>query len=308
MVDVSILIVCYKSRDLILDCLRGVFAHTAGCVYEVLLLDCSNDGALELAQAEFPAVRLVPNSENLGFGRGNNVLAEHATGAFLLLLNPDVIVTDNAIGELFRTAVERPRAGAVGGRTRLPDGSRDPGCRQFIPTLFRLMVSAVGGARFLNGALAEDAKEAAEVETLSGAFMLVRDDAWRQISGFDTSFFMYSEEVDLCHRLRQHGWSVVMTPKAEIIHLVGGGNGQSPRRIQLLTTAKMHFFRKFWSRPQVVLAGIILWLHGLIRVCLAALGSLILGRERARRLRQAYMGIVFQPSSWWSGFQKDKAP
>lgn len=302
MVDVSILIVCYKSRDLILPCLQGVEQFTTGCSYEVLLVDCSNDGATDLVRTEFPKTRIVENTENLGFGRGNNFLAEHATGSYLLLLNPDVIVTDDSIGELYRTAIARPDAGAVGGRTRLPDGTRDPSCTQVIPTLFRMTMAAVGGARFLNGALAEDATEPAEVEILSGAFMLVRRDAWLQVKGFDTSFFMYSEEVDLCVRIRQQGFSVLMTPCAEIIHLVGSGNSQNPRRILLLTTARMHFFRKFWNPWQVVLGGMLIWIHAAIRVAISTICFPLLGRNRARRLWDAYQPIVFQPAKWWFGF------
>jgi len=304
MIDVSILIVCYKSRDLILQCLRGVYLYTSGCTFEVLLLDCSNDGTVDLVKSEFPQVRVIDNCLNLGFGKGNNLLAKHATGEFLVLLNPDVIVNDNAIVELFRTAVALPHAGAVGGRARLPDGSRDPGSRQTVPTVRRLMIAAVGGAKLLNGALPENAREAAEVETLSGAFMLVRADAWREADGFDTSFFMYSEELDLCHRLRRQGRGIVMTPCAEVVHLVGGGQAQNPQRIQLLTTARMHFFRKYWNLPRTWLAGTVLWTHGFVRVLLGTIGGPLLGWDRACRLRQAYAGIVFQPQTWWGGFSR----
>jgi GT2 family glycosyltransferase len=304
MVDVSILIVCYRSRDLILQCLKGVDLYTRGCTYEVLLVDCSNDGTADLVRESYPRTRIIENTQNLGFGRGNNLLAEHATGRFLVLLNPDVVVNDDAIGELYRTAMAWPDAGAVGGRCRLPTGARDPGSKQFIPTLFRLAIAAMGGARFLNGALAETATEAATVETLSGAFMLVRSEAWHEAQGFDSSFFMYSEELDLCQRIKQQGWLIVMTPRAEIIHLVGGGDGQNPKRILMLTTSRMHFFRKFWRPWQVITGGALLWIHALIRVLLAFLGRIFLGKIRADRLKNAYGGIVLHPRNWWNGFQK----
>src|SRR5271156_2504812 len=93
-IDLSILMVCYKSRDLIADCLRGVYQHTTGCRFETLLVDCSNDGTAELVQREFPQVRVIDNDVNLGFASGNNFLAERAEGRYLLLLNPDTIVSD----------------------------------------------------------------------------------------------------------------------------------------------------------------------------------------------------------------------
>ena len=303
MIDVSILIVCYKSRDLILACLEGVYQYTTGCTYEVLLVDCSNDGTVELVKEAYPQTRIIDNSENLGFGKGNNFLAERATGQFLVLLNPDVIVSDNAIGELYRTALAMPEAGTIGGLTRLPDGTWDPSCKQVIPTLYRTLLFALGAGRFLNGGLPDSATEPAEVETLCGAFMLVRSDVWHQVGGFDTSFFMYSEELDLCQRIRKQGWRVVMTPKAVIIHLVGGGDNLGPRRILLLTTARMHFFRKFWAWPYVVMGGILVWMHAAVRVAIGTLGGGLLKRERAQRLRDAYKPIVFQPQTWWYGFR-----
>ncbi|MGC1274994.1 MAG: glycosyltransferase family 2 protein [Planctomycetaceae bacterium] len=307
MVEVSILIVCYKSKDLIEACLEGVFAHTQGVDFEVLLLDCSNDGTVDLVAGRFPKVRIVENDENLGFARGNNVLATHALGKYLLLLNPDTVVETNAIGELYRTAVRHPEAGAVGGRARRADGSRDPGCRQAVPSLSRLVVAALGGAKLLNGALAEDAVTPDEVETLSGAFMMVRADVWREHGGFDTSFFMYAEELDLCYRLRRAGYAVMMTPAAEIVHLVGGGNAMNPSRILNISKARMHFFRKFWTSRQVVLAGLILWLHGAIRFAAGWAGDRLLRWNRGKQLQAAYADVVLTPSSWWQGFSRGDA-
>ena len=306
-IDLSILIVCYKSRDLILQCLRGVHEHTAGCRYEVLMVDCSNDGAIDLVKAEFPSTRIIENSENLGFGKGNNFLEAYAVGQYLLLLNPDVIVTDDAISELYRSAVARPEVGAIGGRTRMLNGQRDPGCRQFAPTLFRLAVCVIGGARFLNGGLKETATAPENVETLLGAFMIVRRDAWQEVGGFDTSFFMYSEELDLCQRLIQRGWSVMMTPRAEIIHLVGGGDGQNPKRVFLMTKARMHYFRKYWNRFHVALGGFLLWFHAVVRVVLGTVCLPLIGRDRARRLQKAYSPIAFHPGTWWRGFENENA-
>src|SRR5689334_25209226 len=101
--DLSILIVCYGSRQLIGDCLRSIYSHTSGCSFETLLVDCSNDGTMDFVKQEYPQVRVIDNSENLGFGAGNNFLAERAQGKYLVLLNPDTVVSDDSIGELYRT-------------------------------------------------------------------------------------------------------------------------------------------------------------------------------------------------------------
>ena len=179
-----------------------------------------------------------------------------------------------------------------------PDGSRDPGCRQTVPSLSRLTLAALGGAKLLNGAIAEDATVPGEAETLSGAFMMVRTDAWQALRGFDTSFFMYAEELDLCYRLRQAGYPVLMTPTAEIVHLVGGGNALNPSRILNIAKARMHFFRKFWTRPRVVTAGLILWGHGAIRYAAGWTGEVLIRWERGRQLRMAYAAVVLTPSGY----------
>lgn len=305
MVDVSVLIVCYKVRHLISQCLEGIYKHTSGCTYEVLLLDCSNDGTINIVRANFPAVRIVDNSENLGFGRGNNLLAKHATGRYLLLLNPDTIVSDNAIGNLYFTALAFPKAAAIGGRSRLPNGSRDLGCRQVFPTLGRIAISAVGGTSLISGWLPEEANEAREVETVHGAFMIVSSEAWAAVDGFDPSFFMYSEEMDLCHRLRMRGHSIVMTPHAEIVHLVGSGKQFDAHRQQLIAQARMHFLWKHWSPLASVVGACLLWSHAFVRYCAGLLGSTLATKRRAQELCECHKGIVFHPSGWWWGFRSD---
>jgi GT2 family glycosyltransferase len=303
-VDVSVLIVCYKALDLIGDCLRGLYAHTTGCRFEVLLLDCSNDGTVEFVRTSYPRTRLIENTENLGFGRGNNRLAEFATGRYLVLLNPDTLVHDDAIGELFRTAEATPGVGAVGGWARRADGSRDPGCQQFLPTFWRLTLVALGGARLLNGAIPENATAPGPAEILSGAFMLVPADVWREVGGFDTSFFMYSEEVDLCYRISRTGRPVIMTPRAEITHLVGGGSSLNPRRTLMITTARMHFLRKFWSPASATIGGFLLWLWAAFRFFGGSLLSFLpFKRDRALALRDSYRDIVLSPRLWWRGYQ-----
>jgi GT2 family glycosyltransferase len=308
MVDVSVLIVCYKSKDLIEACLEGVFANTSGVAFEVLLLDCSNDGTVPFVAERFPNVRIVPNDENLGFARGNNVLAGHARGRYLLLLNPDTIVRTNAIGELYATALRLPEAGAIGGRARRADGSRDPGCRQTVPSLPRLAFAAVGGAKLLNGAIPEDATEPGEAEALSGAFMMVRADVWNELRGFDDSYFMYAEELDLCYRMRRAGYPLLMTPAAEIVHLVGGGNATNPFRMLNIAKARMHFFRKHWPRSRALLGGLLLWAHGAIRYAGGTAAGALVGWERGRRLQLAYAPVVLTPSTWWQGFSDGRNP
>lgn len=301
--DVSILIVCYKSLDYIDDCLSSLFRFVVGCRFEVLLLDCSEDGTIEFVRESYPSVRIVDNHENIGFSKGNNRLAEQARGKYLLLLNADTYLTDDAVSELYRCAerYKPSELGAIGGRARLPDGRRDPGSRQSFPTLTKLAISTVGGAKWLNGALPENATQPGAVESLSGAFMMVPASVWEAMGGLDESFFAYCEEMDFCHRLQIAGLPVIMTPTAEIVHLGGGGSHRSERSV-MKAQALMHLLRKHWSSSQVIAAGLLIWSHGLARAVAGYIGKPI-SRQKSAELVSAFGPLVRSPRSWWHGFR-----
>ena len=302
-VELSILIVCYKSASLIGDCLRGIFDHTRGCTYEVLLLDNSADRTAELVERDFPAVKIIPTQRNLGFAGGNNELARHAAGEFVLLLNPDTLVRDNALGELVAFARATPQAGAWGGVTILPSGARDPSCMQALPTLGRIAVSMLGRGKSVRGGLPDPASKSGEVEILTGAFMMLSAERWRQLGGFDESFFMYSEEVDLFYRLRQRGLPVLMTPAATVVHLVGSGSTWNPRRQMAQMQGRMHFMRKHHGWLYATAAGWMYWFHAAFRVAGGHLLGWAMNPAKARDMREACLPLVLSPARWWRGYQ-----
>ncbi len=304
--DLSILIVCYRSLSYIGDALEGVFTHTSGCSFEVLLTDCSDDGTLEWIAKNYPKVKCIPTDQNLGFAAGNNFLAKHARGRRLLLLNPDVIVEDNAIGELFRCSKDFPDAGAWGGVTRLPSGAVDPGCRQSTPTLKRLALAAIGQEKRTIGGLVEDAAEPDEVEGLSGAFMMLDRETWNQFGGFDTEFFMYAEELDLCYRLRMSGRPLIMTPRARIIHLVGGGDAINARRATAIAKAKMHFLRKHRGNVYATAAGMLYWIASFNRGALGSVISRLKTDQRAEKMQGAFWPVAARPDRWWTGYPRNQ--
>lgn len=302
--DISVLIVCYRSKDLVLKTLDGLYRHTEGCRFEVLLTDCSHDGTEQVVGQRFPGVRILSAPENLGFARGNNFLAQHARGRFLLLLNPDVEIHENAVGELFLCAAQHTAAGAWGGVTYLRNGQVDPGSRQSTPTLKRLCLAAVGLERWTIGGLPPTETQPREVEALSGAFMMLSTPRWRELGGFDESFFMYAEELDLCYRLRSGGFPLIMTPHARVIHLVGSGAGRSPQRLAAITRAKMHFLRKHRGALVAGVGGVLMWAAALKKVLAAKVVGCFSRNERFRDIAEAYALTVFRPRDWWSGYPR----
>jgi N-acetylglucosaminyl-diphospho-decaprenol L-rhamnosyltransferase len=300
--EASVLIVCYKSKAFILNALSGLFEHTDGVDFEVLLTDCSQDGTEELVAVAYPQVRIISTNENLGFAKGNNFLAKHAKGKRLLLLNPDVLLHDNAIGALFQCSERFPDTGAWGGITLLSNGRIDPSCQQTIPYLGRLTMIIFGMATKVVGGVKIDATEPSRVEGLSGAFMMIDRQMWNDLGGFDETFFMYAEELDLCYRLQKQGKELIMTPNATLTHLVGSGSAVNPKRTLSITKAKMHFFWKHFHPFYAMLCGVCLWIHALSRsiggFCMQCFGS-----KRHGALAASHWPLVCSPSGWWMGYR-----
>jgi N-acetylglucosaminyl-diphospho-decaprenol L-rhamnosyltransferase len=300
--DASVLIVAYKSRDYIGACLAGLLEHTRGVALEVLLLDNSGDGTIDLVREQFPTVRLIENHRNLGFAAGNNLLARHARGTYLLLLNPDTVVRDNAVGELLGFAKSKPDAGAWGGVTVLPDGRTDPGCFQVYPTLWTAFINAIGLGRFMGGGLDKSLRRPSRVQILTGAFAMIRRELWDELGGFDESFFMYREDADLCYRIARRGMAIWATPSARIRHDVGSGNWRNPNRVMYLFRSFMHFQRKHHGRAYVLAAGGLAWLHAAVRIAGSVVLRPVIGAGRATVVRQAFGPVLRHTDEWWHGF------
>ena len=225
-IDASIVIASRNSRAYIERTLRRV----AGAGREVIVVDsASTDGTVAVVRERFPVVRLVELEVNTGYGGALNEGARLATGEYLLLMNADAWpARQDSLERLVSFADGAPAAGAVGPRLLYPDGSLQRSVRGF-PTLWRLgteylflrwlgprsrALNAFYGAGF-------DHDSVADAEFLVGAVLLFRRQAFEDVGGFDPSFFMFNEEVDLCYRLRRAGWRIVFTPGSEFVHIGG---------------------------------------------------------------------------------------
>lgn len=225
--DVSIIVVSYNAKEHLERCLAAV----AGGPHEVIVVDnASTDGSPELVRERFPSVRLVESGENRGFGAGNNAGMRVASGRYFLLLNSDAWPVGDAIDALVRFADANPEAGVAGPKIVGTDGRLQASVRGF-PTLWRLAteyfflrklaprsraLNAFYGAGFDYGSVRD-------ADFLMGAVLLLRREAVDEVGGFDESFFMFSEETDLCFRMHRAGWRVEFFPGAEFVH-VGGAS------------------------------------------------------------------------------------
>jgi len=234
--DVSIIIVSWNTKEILIDCLESIFEQTRDTEFEVVVVDnCSSDGSVEMVASEFPQVRLIENSENKGFAAANNQGMTISRGRYVLLLNPDTIVLDGAIQKTVNYADQNSEAGVVGCRVIWPDGRRQNSCFRF-PTL---ALVAIGSTLFFRMAKSLyhpllnpdrypylDFNQEQNVDAVAGCFFLVRRKVIDQVGMFDEDFFMYGEEAEWCHRIAKEGWRIRYFPGAEIIHLYGASSSQ----------------------------------------------------------------------------------
>ncbi|BAY23083.1 putative glycosyltransferase [Calothrix sp. NIES-2100] len=268
-ISVSIIIVNYNGIDVLPDCLNSIetFIHTPN--YEIILIDnASSDGSPELVAEKYPHIHLIRQSENRGFGAGNNAGAKVATGEFLFLLNSDTILISNILPHLIEVMHSHPEVGIIGPKLLNPDGSLQ------ISVSPALGIKGEYQARQLHqfsqkasnlDLLEQKFQKMQEVDIVVGAAFFVRSSLFHALGGFDENFFMYFEESDLCQRAQNMVYKILYTPHVSLIHLKGYSIQKSAnamaveyRRSQLYYYQKhrplweqfvlrLYLFSKFWG-------------------------------------------------------------
>lgn len=223
-IRVSVVVVNWNAGDALQDCLASVAADgLAGC--EVILVDnASSDGSLAAARARWPQVRIVETGANLGFAGGANRGAAVAHGDVVVFLNPDARVEPGALRTLIDTMLPRPTVGIAGGGLRAPDGRWQPAAARFAPVRHLLLDTTPGRLLDRRRTLPY------EVDWVYGTFMAVRRDLFRQLGGFDAAYFLYGEDMDLCHRAARVGARTLLVPAARAVH---GANVSATQRFGL---------------------------------------------------------------------------
>ncbi len=251
MADLTLVIVSWNVCELLRRCLQSILA-TEGDVEIVVVDNASTDGSPEMVQEAFPQVRLIANEENRGFTAANNQGLALAQGRALMLLNPDTEVVEDALATMVEYLDAHPKVGALGPRLLFPDGRQQPSRRRF-PTFATALVESTviqewwADNRILRRYYMADTPDDAiqPVDWVVGACLLVRREAYEQVGGLDEGFFMYSEELDWCKRIKDAGWEVVYLPTATVLHHEGKSSEQVvPARHIRFQTSKVRYFRK----------------------------------------------------------------
>ena len=264
LVDLAIVVVSANDAHWLSRCLSSVLDHAGEATLDVVVVaNGCTDGTRELVESDFPRARVV-SAPNRGFSYGNNRGIERAQARYYLLLNPDTEIVSGDFDELIAMMDARPRVGLVGVRQVTADGTLWPTIRRF-PSVTRALGEAMfserwpihpawAGERVLDMARYE---MEGECDWPLGAFMLARREALLSAGLLDERFFIYSEEPDLCRRIKQAGWSVRHLPRMTIVHHAGKG-GIRPRNVAQETYARIQYARKWFGpvRRRLYLAAV----------------------------------------------------
>ena len=290
---VSVVMVNYNGGKFVEQAVRAVLRSTG--LVEVFVADNgSTDGSLSLLQtlAERDArLHVIELGQNLGFTRASNVALRRASGDYLLLLNPDCIVEHGTIERMLKALTDHPQAGMAGCLIRNPDGSEQVGCRRAVPTPWRSLVRVLhlnrlkpNHPRFQTFLLDQEPLpgQPIPVESISGAFMLVRREAMEQVGLLDEGYFLHCDDLDWCMRFRRAGWQVLFVPDVEVVHYKGVCSAKKTLFVEWHKHKGMvRFYRKFF-RHQYPLP-----LMGLVIAAVWARFGLIASATIFRRLSGA---------------------
>ncbi len=267
---ISVVIVNYRVPALLRECLLSLRASRDAGPVEVIVVDNnSGDSSQAMVASEFPEVRWVGLKSNAGFGKACNAGGRMAGGHYLLLLNPDTVVREDTLAACAAFLEQHPEAGLLGPKILNPDGSLQVSCRRSFPTPLVAFYRFTGLSRLLPKSRVFgrynltylDPDQTAEVDAVSGSFMMMPRELFLRLGGFDESFFMYGEDLDLCRRVHEEGAKVYYYPGTQIVHFGGRSSAQRSLRSRVrFYEAMLIFSRKYRHLREAFLPGWLVYL------------------------------------------------
>ena len=285
--QLSIVIVNWNSKNYVRDCLKNIELTKGKLQIQTIVVDgASFDGCDQMIASEFPSTNFVQSLENKGFGHANNLGVEHARASLLLLLNPDTIVHSGAIKSLFSTLTSRSNVGLVGAKLLNTDGTLQRSSVLADPTPLNQALSSdllhkhLPRSSLWKTHKAYSTGSPTSVDSVSGACMATYTDLFRKVSGFSPEFFMYSEDLDLCYKIRQEGKEVFYDPNAIITHH-GGGSTSTQKSKNSIIALRSSLYIYIKKRNGMTTASIYLFAQQIIAILRISLLSIMLLHRRS---------------------------
>ena len=266
MFDLSIIILAYKSKADLARLLPSVYTSQTSRTFEVFVVDNgSDDGTVpwlrsESVNGKYKNFRLIEN-QNTGFAHGNNLAIKQAQGTYILLLNPDTELRPDTLESMLEFMDSKPDVGISGCKVVKPDGSLDLACRRKFPNPWNAFARLFLFSNSNYNMLASDPDKSQEVDSVMGAFLLIRKSLIEKIGLLDESFFMYGEDIDWCWRCKQAGFKVWYFPRTKITHFKGSSSKKTPfKALKWFHDAMWIFYQKHYAGKYFFLLNWLVWL------------------------------------------------
>ncbi len=287
--DLSIIIVNWNSVEFLKKCLASVKAGTHGIHYEIIVIDSASfDGCEEMLRKHYPEVVFIQSQENVGFARANNIAFEKSRASKLLFLNPDTEIDDSAIDIIYNSLQELPEAGAVGCKLLNTDRTIQTSCIQSFPTILnqtldseflrrRISTSSLWGM----APLFNNNQEPSIVDAISGACIMMERKTFEQIGKFSEEYFMFTEDIDLCYKVKNAGYLNYYVPEASIVHH-GGGSSQEAKSnfaVVMMRESMYQFLTKTKGHSYAWCYRIFMLFSALLRLFTLWISSVVFKRQ-----------------------------
>ncbi|UCD33434.1 MAG: glycosyltransferase, partial [Desulfobacterales bacterium] len=290
--DLSIIIINWNTRELLKSCLKSVFSAVKQIDFEVFVVDNGSwDGSPEMVKAKLPRVMLIQNDRNLGFARANNIAIKRAAGRYIALVNSDIVISEEAAEEIVRFLDENPRIGAAAPQYMNSDGSKQNSFDNF-PSLTTELINksllrAIFPGKYPSKKI--DYEGPLSVESVIGAFFVLRVQALESVGLLDEGYFFFLEETDLCLRLKNAGWRIVHIPWIKIHHLQGQSKDRAPGKAWIeYYRSTYRFFRKNRAKASYIILRILKLVKLMVNFLLTT-GALLVTFCMQRRLRRKFL-------------------
>jgi len=304
MLDLSICVVSYSTKDLLKQCLESIYRETKGISFEIFIVDnASIDGSVEMVKNNFPNVNLIKNKKNLGFASASNQAIKDSKGRYILLLNPDTVILNSSLNKLVKFMDSHSEAGVVGPQILNPNRtfqfSYDEGISlkiffnifilsNLLP-LFKILLIPIKKVKhyFRKSQGMEHHLKIKEVGRIRGCCLLVRQEVIEQVGLMDEQFFMYCEEVDWEYRMKNAGWKIYFYPFARIIHYWGASTAPNKQQFNLIQwQSNYKYIRKHYGNYATLAVRFMAFINAIFKTVSLAVKRILNKIEKEEFQRQ----------------------